>query len=923
MEGNRSKVMDDAAGSKAQWRILMSNASTPSGSPVPRVDAIQPGQAASDRWSGWLTYVLAVAVTVAALFVHHLALAFTTDNQPAPIVLLIPIILSAYLGGLGPGLISTVLAALGISYFLLPPAYTFYSARPVDYVRLATLIVAGMLISVLNEALHRSRQRAEATLTERQQAEAALREREREYVAIFEQSAVGKAQADPSTGRFLRVNQTFADMTGYSQAELCQMTFVDLTHPDDRQRDVESFEPVRSGRADRWQIEKRYLRKDGSVIWVNVSSDIIRYDKGRPARTIAVIEDITGRKRAEQLLQIKEAELSEAQRLAHIGSWHWDAKTDVTTGSDELLRIYGFDPATQAMLNFKEQRGRCYPVEDWERVNAAVQRTVETGVGYELDVRAIRNDTMIWITTRSKAVRDAEGRIVGLRGTVQDITERKRAEVALRESEQRLSRAQEIAHLGSWELDLVNNVLTWSDEVYRIFGLRPQAFGATYEAFLERVHPDDRPAVDAAYTGSLRENRDTYDIEHRVVRQDTAEIRIVHEKCEHFRDATGRIIRSVGMVHDITERKQAEEKLRLSEERLASILGSLLDGIITVDEQQRITLLNPAVERLFGCRAADLLGQPLDRLIPERFRAAHTAHIRAFGQSNVTRRKMGERIAVYGRRADGEEFPIEAAISQTEVAGQKLFTVILRDITERKRAEAALTQRTEELARSNQDLEQFAYVASHDLQEPLRAVAGCVQLLQKRYQGKIDERADEFIAHAVEGAQRMRQLIDDLLAFSRVGTRGGPLQPVDSGATLAAALANLTVAIHESGAVITHDPLPTVTADPTQLTLLLQNLISNAIKFRREGSPRIHVGAQHQDNHWVLSVRDNGIGIEPQYFERIFGIFQRLHTRREYAGTGIGLAICKKIVERHGGCIWVESVLGAGCTFYCSLPDGQ
>ena len=246
-----------------------------------------------------------------------------------------------------------------------------------------------------------------------------------------------------------------------------------------------------------------------------------------------------------------------------------------------------------------------------------------------------------------------------------------------------------------------------------------------------------------------------------------------------------------------------------------------------------------------------------------------------------------------------------------------------QEVAERQRAEAALTKRTEELARSNKDLEQFAYVASHDLQEPLRAVAGCVQLLQKRYQGQLDERADEFIAHAVEGTQRMRQLIDDLLAFSRVSTRGEPLQPMDSGVALAAALANLTVAVHESGAVITHDPLPTVTADPTQLTLLLQNLISNAIKFRREGSPHIHVGAQRQGYHWVLSVRDNGIGIEPQYFERIFGIFQRLHTRSEYAGTGMGLAICKKIVERHGGHLWVESVPGAGCTFYGSLPDGQ
>jgi light-regulated signal transduction histidine kinase (bacteriophytochrome) len=247
----------------------------------------------------------------------------------------------------------------------------------------------------------------------------------------------------------------------------------------------------------------------------------------------------------------------------------------------------------------------------------------------------------------------------------------------------------------------------------------------------------------------------------------------------------------------------------------------------------------------------------------------------------------------------------------------------MTDVTERKRAERGVQQRSEDLARSNADLEQFAYVASHDLQEPLRAVAGSVQLLQRRYQGQLDARADEFITHAVEGTSRMQQLIDDLLAFSRVGTRGDRLRPCDSGRALDAALGNLAVAIRESGAVITRDPLPTVAADISQLTSLLQNLIGNAIKFRGAAPLCIHVGAAPQGGEWVFSVRDTGIGIEPQYFERIFGVFQRLHTRREYPGTGIGLAICRKIVERHGGRIWVESELGEGSTFYFTLPGAS
>jgi PAS domain S-box-containing protein len=244
-----------------------------------------------------------------------------------------------------------------------------------------------------------------------------------------------------------------------------------------------------------------------------------------------------------------------------------------------------------------------------------------------------------------------------------------------------------------------------------------------------------------------------------------------------------------------------------------------------------------------------------------------------------------------------------------------------RDITAMKEAEEKLAEERNLLARSNAELEQFAYVASHDLQEPLRAVASCVQLLKKRYEGKLDERADEFISHAVDGTKRMQALISDLLEYSRVGTHSHPFQPTDCAAVLDDVLANLAVALHESGAVVERDPLPAVLADASQLAQLFQNLIGNAIKFRAERRPEIRVLARHETEGWLFGVSDNGIGIEPQYFDRIFRVFQRLHTRGRYPGTGIGLAICKKIVERHGGRIWIESQPGQGSTFYFTLPE--
>ncbi|MDQ3582381.1 MAG: PAS domain S-box protein [Pseudomonadota bacterium] len=256
------------------------------------------------------------------------------------------------------------------------------------------------------------------------------------------------------------------------------------------------------------------------------------------------------------------------------------------------------------------------------------------------------------------------------------------------------------------------------------------------------------------------------------------------------------------------------------------------------------------------------------------------------------------------------------------------------DITERKETEAVLqdgyallehrvAERTAELARSNADLEQFAYVASHDLQEPLRAVAGCVHLLAERYRERLDGRAGELMHHAVEGAVRMQALINDLLAYSRIGTRAEPPSPTDCGACLRDALARLRAAIAESGAAIQSDPLPTVMAEPTQMTQLFQNLVGNAVKFRGDAPPAIHIAALRLAGEWRVSVTDNGIGMEPEYADRVFRVFQRLHTRSEYPGTGIGLAICKRVVERWGGRIWLESAPGRGSTFHFTVPAGE
>jgi PAS domain S-box-containing protein len=376
-------------------------------------------------------------------------------------------------------------------------------------------------------------------------------------------------------------------------------------------------------------------------------------------------------------------------------------------------------------------------------------------------------------------------------------------------------------------------------------------------------------------------------------------------------------------IRDISVRKNAEKHLAQMEGRYRGLLEAAPDAMVVVNPAGEIVLLNVQAEKQFGYHRDELVGQKMKNIIPEGFAERLIADALRSAEDALAQ-QIGTGIELIGRRKNGSDFPIEIMLSPLESAEGILVTAAIRDITTRKTAEAHLLQKVEELNRSNEELGQFAYIASHDLQEPLRMVASYTQLLSRRYKGKLDKDADEFIAFAVDGASRMQRLIQDLLAYSRIGTKGRDLIGTSGEDGLQQALVNLRGAIEESGALVTHDPLPAVLADESQLIQLFQNLVGNAIKYQGPGIPRVHISAAADGNKkWMFSVSDNGLGIDPQYFEKIFGMFQRLHKREEFAGTGIGLAICKKIVERHGGTISVESQPGHGSTFRFALAEGE
>ncbi len=499
---------------------------------------------------------------------------------------------------------------------------------------------------------------------------------------------------------------------------------------------------------------------------------------------------------------------------------------------------------------------------------------------------------------------------------------------AVRKSAASLAEAQQVAHVGSWEWNVETDRAWWSDEMYRLYGVNPGEFAPSLENALTRIPPEDREMVRKELKSGYEAGK-PIDFNHHITLPDGSE-RIVHAKAEVVGSEPGKPVRVVGVLQDITARKRAEIAMRKTEEMLRFFVRHAPAAIAMLDCEMRYLVVSERWMTDFHLEGQNILGRShydvfLD--LPAHWKGIHRRCL-----AGAVERCEEDPFP----RADGTQDWLRWEVRPWRNIDDSIGGIIVFSelITQRKHAEDALKKRTQELAesqqaleqkvqelaRSNADLEQFAYIASHDLQEPLRTVASFAQLLQRRYKGKLDSNADEFIHYMVDGASRMQGLINDLLAFSRVGSRGKDFTPTDFATVVDLALSNLQTAIAESHAEVTHDPLPTVNCDGAQLTQVFQNLVGNGIKFHNAQTPRVHIGATQKNSEWVFSVKDNGIGIDPQFNQRIFEVFQRLHTRKEYPGSGIGLSITKKIVERHGGRIWVESQPGEGANFLFTLP---
>ena len=398
-----------------------------------------------------------------------------------------------------------------------------------------------------------------------------------------------------------------------------------------------------------------------------------------------------------------------------------------------------------------------------------------------------------------------------------------------------------------------------------------------------------------------------------------------------IKNAPGDIIGISSIARDITERKRAEREVQENRARLSGVIGSAMDAIISVDAGQRITIFNEAAEKMFGCPVNEAIGQPLDRFIPARYREAHREYVAEFGRTGATSRAMGNLRPLSGLRANGEEFPIEASISHIEVGGQQTYTVILRDVTERKRAEEQILrlnaeleqrvqERTVELTAANNELETFTYSVAHDLRAPLRHIDSFSKILEEDCAGALPRQAAHYLQNIRNSTGKMSMLVDDLLNLARVGRQELRRQTTPLSALVDEVLADLQN--ETAGRMLEWriEPLPAIECDPGLMKQVFANLLSNAVKYTR---PRpvaiIEVGYRKMNGDSAVFVRDNGVGFNMKYADKLFGVFQRLHRAEEFEGTGVGLATVERIVRKHGGHIWAEAAVDKGATFYFTV----
>ncbi len=696
---------------------------------------------------------------------------------------------------------------------------------------------------------------------------------------------------------------------------------------------------------------------DGTGVYLWGKASLLYTPDGEVAGAIESIRDITERKRTEEQLRQSEGKYRALVESINDIIYAIDPAGQITYISPVVAHVSGYTPG--------EVIGRSYfelvHPDDLEIARSGLAGVIAGRTGpNEFRMKARSGETR-WVRTFTRPVR-VDGRVVELRGVLTDITDQKLAEMALRRSEALLARMTDASPFGYYVVDTrTDGILYFNDRFLEIWGLRdlreglclgrlrnrdlagrllalvndPEAFTASSVPLRDaenRAEVEDELALADGrtirrFSAQLRDDEDRFYGRLYLFEDITEQQRMLAE-LRRYRDELERLVRertdeltlaNESLRHENRERMVAMQARAESEDRLDRIFQQAPIGMAVVSLDERFLRVNDALCRITGYDRETLLAMgPYDITHPDDVGAGRefTATLLRGDLEEYVRDKR------YVRR-DGTMVCVHITIGVVrDRAGAPLHLLsMVEDVTERVKADGQLRIYAEALRTSNEDLQRFAYVASHDLQEPLRSIVSFSQLLERRCRSELGTEATEYLDFIIDGGRRMQALIQDLLVFSRVMTTGRPLEPTDTGQVVVDVTRSLSASMEETGAVVSAGSLPMVRGDPSQINQVFANLVGNAIKYRSpDRPPEIRITAERDDGRWRFAVQDNGIGIEPEYHDRIFEVFQRLHTQNEYEGTGIGLAVVKRIVERHGGRCWLASTPGEGSTFFFSLP---
>jgi PAS domain S-box-containing protein len=802
-------------------------------------------------------------------------------------------------------------------------------------------------------------------VTERRQAEGSLRESEALLRSFFDIPLVGACITTPTKG-WLEVNDQLCRMLGCTRQELVRLTWSELTHPGDLAADVEQFERVLRGEIDGYSLEKRFLRKDGSVVPVELAVSCVRNPDGTVHHILALLQDVTERKRAEEQLRAhrerleelvaeRTAELERKQelldataRLARVGGWEYDVRAERLTWTDMVHEIHevgpGYELTVAAGLGFYSPESR--PV-----IESAFLRAVTAGEPFDLELPLVTaKGNRVWVRAVGRPS-IVDGAVVRVTGVLQDIDARKRNEddlaryrarleelvaertAEVEEASARLVEAQAIAHLGSWEWDVRSDVVRGSAEFHQLFGDPPEGL-STYRQVVDLIHPDDRENVRVALEEARRRgDGGHFQVTYRILLPG-GRLRFVNGRGVVSVDAEGRLSKVLGTCHDVTTVREVEEALRESEERLRRIVSEAPFPIGLYAEDGEILLVNKAWSRITGYAPEEIrtIGEWAARAYGDRKELARADIESSFALADAARE--GE-FAIRTKSGERRFWDFSSSPVGRLPDGRRLVTTMAMDVTERRHAEEEVwayrehleelvRERTAELEAATREMESFSYSVSHDLRAPLRALDGFSAILAQEYPDQLDDRGRGYLDRIRAAARTMALLVDGLLSLASLNRQELAVTLVDLSA-LARRVGAELMALEPGRAVrlLVPDGL-TTEGDPRLLHVLLENLIGNALKFtsnREEAT--IELGCAEREGEQVFYVRDDGVGFDMAYASKLFLPFQRLHQARDFPGTGIGLATVQRIVARHGGRIWPEATPGAGATFYFTLAAGE